>query len=334
MADIVIPSTATAGEVMAIVTNNALQLVATYTDQVDTAADRVLDLSGVNTVGGGINSGYYIPVTSLTAIEPDVPSVDDSRLTYDAQLSHLVGLLSGQLASYFNTYYPLASDAFDESTNWLINTITSGGTGIPQAIEDQFWQRERDRHLKDGQRMESSITSGYSARGFKIAQPAMVYNLNQAKYEQHGKIGVAGTTIAVKQAEISIETIKFAITNAIDSRFKAMNAAANYIQSLMTAPDAAARVAGINTDAKAKMMAATSDMYRARLSRDELVIRSQTDRMQTDSQFQSNILSAKQGKINGEVQAAAAAIEGYARVASTALSTMNSVAGTSSSSFA
>ena len=73
----------------------------------------------------------YVPTHELTAVEPDVPSVENSLLTYDAQLSTLIGLLSGQFAGYFTTYYPLTSDAFAAPQSWLIHTITNAGTGIP-----------------------------------------------------------------------------------------------------------------------------------------------------------------------------------------------------------
>lgn len=320
----------TEAEIINQIINNAITTSNEFVGQVDTAADRALELSEGRSMGGGYT--YTDPV--ITAIEPDVPAVDDSLLTYDAQLNNLIGLLSGQLAGYFNTYYPLQSDAFDEATTWLLNTITNGGTGIPADVEAQLWNRERDRHLKDGARLEASMVSGYSARGFDTSQPDMIYNLNQIKFEQHGKIGIASTTIAGKQADIKIETIKFAIGAALDSRFKAMNAASDYIRSLMTAPDSASRLASLNTDAKAKMMAATSDMYRARLSRDQLIIGAQTDKMQASVTHEKTWLDSLQAKIDGNVSAASVAAEAYSKVASAMVSSVNGIVGTSSSSFA
>ncbi len=308
---------------------NTLATANNATANVDTAADRVLDLSE----GRSMGTNYYVPTHELTAVEPDVPAVENSLLTYDAQLSNLIGLLSGQLAGYFTTYYPLTSDAFDEAQSWLINTITNGGTGIPAAVEEQIWQRARSRIIKDGTRVAASITSSYSARGFSLPQGPMVHDLNQARYEQASKIGEASTTIATKQAEIVIESIKFAITNAIDCRFKAMSSASDYIRSLMTAPDAASRLAGINTDAKAKMMAATSDLYRARLTRDQLVLGSQDNRMSASVQHEQTWLNAIQRKIDGNVLAASSAADAYAKVAASALSSLNSIVSTGQNSF-
>lgn len=308
-------------DLTAQIITQALATANEFVAQADDAADRVFDLSE----GRDISSGYLSFPPVITAVEPVVPAVDDSLLTYDAQLNNLVGLLSNQLAGYFATYYPLAADAFDPATNWLINTITNSGTGIPEAIESQLWQRERDRFIREGARVENNLVSGYSAKGYSLAQPCMIHDLNQARYEQSGKIGISSTTIATKQAEIKIDTIKFAITQAMDSRFKAMNAASDYIRGMMMAPDSAARLASINTDAKAKMIGATSDLYRARLSRDQLVIGAQTDQMQASVQHESTWLRSMQDKINGNVQAAVAAAQTYSAVGASAISSLNSV---------
>jgi hypothetical protein len=320
---------ATPAEVINQAVADAIAKASTFTDQVDIAADRVLGLSEGRSTG----SSYYVPVTNITAVEPTIPPVDDALLIYDAELNHLIKLLSDELAAYFAKYYPLASDAFDEATSWLVNTITNGGTGIPQAIEDQIWQRARERIIREGQRLESTITSSYAARGFSLVQGPMIHDLNQARNEQAGRIGEASTAIAAKQAEIAIETIKFAITTAIDSRFKAMNAAADYIRAIASAPDAASRLVSTNSDAKAKMMDATAGLYRARLSRDELVIRSQSDRMQTDSHFALGSLDAFQKQIDGEVRAAAAAADAYAKVAQSYIAQFNGVMSATTSAF-
>jgi len=310
--------------------NSSLATAEVFTDQADEAADRALELSQ----GRSMSSGYTSTDPSITAIEPVVPTVNDSLLTYNAQLNTLIGLLSAELEAYFVKYYPLQSDAYDEATLWLIDTITNGGTGIPVDIEAQIWNRERDRHLRDGARLEADIVSGYSARGFDITQPDMMYSLNQIKFEQHGKIGVASTTIAGKQADIKVDMIKFAIAQAIDSRFKAMNAASDYIKSLMQAPNAAVELASLNTDAQAKMMSATADMYRARLTRDQLIIGAQTDIMQSSVIHEKTWCDTIQGEIDGNVKAAQVAADTYARVASAAISAVNGIVGTSSSSFA
>ncbi len=102
---------ATPAEFINQIISNAIATANTYTTNVSTAAGELIDAQG----------GVYIPPPStetdfaVEAEEPDIPEVDDSTLTYEAQLDKLVALLSDQLGNFFATYYPLQSDAFDEA---------------------------------------------------------------------------------------------------------------------------------------------------------------------------------------------------------------------------
>lgn len=76
---------------------------------------------------------YYTPPSALlgfdvAAVEPDVPDVSDTIVGYEAQLDKIVNLLSNQLAGFFNTYYPLSADSYDEANAWILNQITNGGS--------------------------------------------------------------------------------------------------------------------------------------------------------------------------------------------------------------
>jgi len=318
-----------ASEFINQVITNALTTATTATDSAQDAADDLIHS----------NAGFYLtPPTTATgftvaAIEPEIPTADDSTYNYQAERDALIALLSGQLANFFATYYPLASDAFDEATNWLINTITNGGTGIPAALEDQIIQRERDRIIRDGQRVSSGIAAGYTARGFSLIQGPMIYDLNQATFEQAGRIGIATTTVAVKQIEIAIETIKFAIGKAIESRLAAMQAAIDYIRALAVAPDAAARIAALNTDIKAKMMSAAADWYRARQNRDQMILQSKLAELDAGVDVYKHRRDNATQNSQVDVQALAAAADVFAKTAQAALMSLNSVVSQSVSAF-
>ena len=306
--------------------------IATANGSTTAAQDAANDLISTNA------RFYLTPPSTLTgfdveAVEPDIPTAADSTYNYEAERDELIALLSAQLANFFTLYYPLASDAFDEATNWLVNTITNGGTGIPAALEDQIVQRARDRIIRDGQRVASGISAGYAARGFSLVQGPMVYDLNQATFEQAGKIGEASTAVATKQIEIAIETIKFAIGKALESRIAAMNAAVDYIRALSTAPDAAARVSALNTDVEAKMMSAAADWYRARQSRDQMILQSKLAELTAGVDVYKHRRDNATQNSQVDVQALAAAADVFAKTAQAALASLNSVVSTSANTF-
>jgi hypothetical protein len=237
------------------------------------------------------------------------------------------------LARFYVTYYPLASDAFDEATNWLVNTITVGGTGISPAVEDQIWQRGRDRVIADGQRVENQTLDGFAGRGFSIPPGALVASLQSVRFEQLLKTQEFSRDVAIKQADIEVENLRFAIDKAIDSRMRAMSAASDYIRALMTGPDTAARVASLNSDAQARMLGATADLYRARLSRDELALRIPVTNSANALQAAGISIDGFYRGIDSRVRAAGAAAGVYGQTASAALSSLSSIASVSVSAF-
>lgn len=272
---------------------------------------------------------YYNPPTleyALTAIEPDVGVIEDALLTYEAQLSNMITLLSGQLATFFTTYYPLASDAFDPATNWLVNTITVGGTGISPAVEDQIWQRDRDRIIADGLRAESAAYTEFASRGFSLPPGALASRLQEVRFEQMAALQGSSATIAIEAAKLEIDNLKFSVEQAIKSRMSAMTAAVEYIRAIMSGPATAVQVANLNSEAKARMISATSELYRARLTRDEIALRipvanvtnsTEAGRINTDGFFRG---------LDARSHAAAAAAQAYGGMAAAALGSLNSVA--------
>lgn len=222
-------------------------------------------------------AGPAFPATkesfTIQAHEPNTGKVEDSTLTFDSQRDKIIKMLSAEMADFFSKYYPLAADAFDEATNWLVNSITKGGTGIDSAVEAQIWQRDRDRVISEGARLEAQTLSEFSGRGFSIPPGAAAARLATIKTGQLESLQASSRDAAIKQADMTVANLRFAVENAIKSRMSAMQAAADYIRSLMSGTDTAAKVAALNSDAQARMMAATADLYRARLVRDELAMK-------------------------------------------------------------
>ena len=317
------------GEQIDAIIANAMEVANEFTENVDDAAKQLI------AVGGGI---YFEPPDTTSgfvpkAVEPDIPTVADATLSYEANLENIVKLLSDQLADFFSLYYPLASDAFDESQAWLVNVITNGGTGINPLIEAQTWQRSRDRIITEGSRVTNQIVTGYLAKGISMPAGSMLTKIDEARFAGLGTLGEQATSIASKQLEIEIETVKFAIGKAIDSRQLAMSAAADYIKAVATAPASAVDVAGLNTDAQAKMMSAAASWYNARLNRDDLILKSNL----ADSSALLDLWKGQKGfavdAISTDASALGSAADAYGKSAAAALSSLNSIVSTALNSF-
>lgn len=309
---------------------NALTTATEFTDNVDVAAEDLIRVQG---------GTYFAPPNTasgftISAVEPDIPVVADATLSYEANLDKIIKLLSDQLANFFSTYYPLASDAFDEAQAWMVNVITNGGTGINTSIESQTWQRARDRVITDGTRVENQIVTGYAAKGIPLPAGSMLKKIDESRFAQAAATGNQATEIAAKQLEIEIETVRFAVENAISSRFQAMQAAADYIRAIATAPASAVDVAKINTDAQATMMSAAASWYNSRLNRDEIILKSKL----ADSSALLDLWKGQKGfavdAASTDASALASAASAYGQSAAAALSSLNSIVSTAVNSFA
>ena len=257
---------------------------------------------------------------SMTAVEPGVPEVENTITTYEAQRDFLVQLMTDKLTEFFTIYYPLNTDGYDEGMDWLINTITNGGTGINPAVENQIWQRGRDRVIAEGARADSQTLIQFSQRGYSLPAGVMVKQLQANRFEQLGRLQEQSRDVAIKQAEIEIENLRFAVNLAVDARLRALAAAADYIRAVTGGFESAVRISNLEAQAKASLMAATADLYRARLQRDEIAMR--VPFQVTDNTLkvgQMNMDAFYQG-IDAKVRAAGTAASVYGSMAQAALS--------------
>lgn len=287
------------------------------------------------TASMGFASTNVLPIDYvLSAREPSIPEAENSTLVFESQRDEIITALSDELAGFFIEYYPLASDAFDEATNWLVNSITGGGTGISAAVEEQIWQRGRDRVILDGQRVESQVMNDFASRGFSLPSGALAARLQEARFTQLEKTQDMSRDVAIKQADMAVENLRFAIEQAIKSRVAAMAAATDYIRALMSGVDVAARVASINSDVKARMMSATADLYRARLSRDEIAMKIPLTNSDLSLRASTANIDGFYRGVDARTAAAGHAAEVYGKTAQAALSSLSAIAGSTNSSFA
>lgn len=320
---------ATPQELIDQIIQNAMDIAEDYTDKVDEAAQDLIAVTG---------GAYFTPPPTETgfepeAIEPDIPTVVDTTKSYEYNLELIVKLLSDELADFFATYYPLDADAFDEAQAWLVNVITNGGTGINADVEAQVWQRARDRIITEGSRLENQITVGYLAKNYSLPAGSMTKKIEEARMAQLGETSNLSSNIAIKQLEIEIENIKFAVTSTIDSRKMAMSAAADYIRAIASAPGSAVASSNLLSDAQAKMMSAASSWYSTRLKRDDLVLKSDL----ADMTAGLDLWKGQKGfAVDGsrvDASALGAAADAYGKSASAALSSLNSIVSTATNSF-
>lgn len=198
------------------------------------------------------------------------PNAIDAR--YDATAAGVIAMLTSQFVSYISTYFP-PSSYLTYAQDWIRDVFAVGGTGFPPGIEDQIWQRERARLMADSARAQDESLSSWATKGYPLPPGAANASALRIQQDLLDKVASSSREQAIKAAEIEIENLRFAVTNAIDLRTKGLNAAAEYIRALALGPTVGVQLSSAAANAQADLSRALTQMYSADVAATELPVR-------------------------------------------------------------
>lgn len=193
----------------------------------------------------------------------------DSAL-FSATNDGIVQMLADKFAAFFTQYFPMEPALIRGVEDWLSRAINEGGTGINAAVENQLWQRDRDRLTRAASTSEQEATGFWAAKGFPLPPGAASAAVQQIRRDRDGKLAEASRDRAIKTFEQEIENVRFAITAAIDYRVRAIASAGDYIRVLALGPQLAVQLATSASNAQANLISAASSYYNARIKVAEL----------------------------------------------------------------
>ncbi len=108
-----------------------------------------------------------------------------------------------------------------------LNARIQGGTGLAPAVEQQLWDRARDRETQIALAREQEVLRGAEALGFPLPSGVLAGQLADARREYHDKLSGLSRDISIKQAELEQanmrESIQFALqleTTLLDDCYK------------------------------------------------------------------------------------------------------------------
>jgi hypothetical protein len=204
---------------------------------------------------------------------PEIEGFTSAELTslYQGTADEIKALLADGLTNFLTTFFPLGAE-LAKARAWIERAI-DGGTGIAAAVEAQIWERDRARLLMDAMRISEEAMASFAARGYPVPPGALHDQLQRSSQETRNKVAQASRDVAIKQAEIEVENVRFAVEKAIDLRKAAIQAAGDYIRTLALAPQLGVQLATSVVDARTKMAQALTSFYAAKISALELPVR-------------------------------------------------------------
>lgn len=225
--------------------------VATATSLQTAAASQVAGitatLSGL-VLPGQISVAPYVPptVTVPTITPPAAPTysipgssvvADTFATDYAAKLTDAQNAITANLSTFFSTYFPMTLNDTELTLGqgWVINVLTGGGAMNP-SIENQYWQRDRDRVAREIAVKVAETTASWASRGFPLPPGAAVGAVLAAQRTGLEQGAESSRNVAVKKYETEVLLQQEAIKVAISLRTQAMAAMSDFIKTLVFAP--------------------------------------------------------------------------------------------------
>lgn len=289
------------------VLNSALDAAVQISNASEVKLDEAMDLSEVAPQISAPPDLSAIALPALPTVTPLDPA--QAQALYDSAKDEITALLTSAFASFFTTFFPLGNE-LAVARSWIEDAIANGGSGVNPAVENQIWQRDRDRVLEEGARLQDEQMSAWAARGFPLPPGALNHGLNQIQREVQNKLAESSRGQAIKSFEAEIENVRFAIDKAIVLRTQAISSAADYMRTLVLGPTTGAQLAGTLLDAQAKVANITTDFYRAQVASLEVPLRIATTnaelRQRTNEANQKSSLETLQQRVAATVSYAQA----------------------------
>ena len=302
--------------------NSAINTANEKTADSSSALDYAMSLSQ-GYAGMGNNVVSFTPTATAPAV--NIPSSADGAndVLFNSSRDAMLAQLKEAFVSFFATYFPSESTMYNSARDWVAKALTQGGTGLAPHIEAQIWQRDRARLIAEGERAEREVMANWASRGFPLPPGAAAHQVSTVRQDLRNKLSDASRDIAIKQAQMEIENVRFAVQTAIEHRINALNAAVNYIKALADVNDVAIRLASSKTDAQARLISAASEYFRARISFDELRFRAVSLNAELRLKSQQVDVDSFNKSVDRVTSASVAAAEMLGRQAAAALSSMH-----------
>lgn len=252
------------------VINSAADIAEEKMAQVNTYATQA-----VNAVGSAPTLTPIVPPSiSTTGVSRD--GVDALRETMldemdDDQVAVATDL-ANKFSGFLTSHFPWSAE-LTAAQAWANRALTSGGTGLAPAIEAQIWERDRARLEAEAVRAEEEATALWAARRYPLPPGAAAAQVMQIRQDLRNGLAQSSRELAIKQAELELENIKFAVSAVMDFRKAAIQAALEYLARMTFSYTFPAEKVVQSAQGAAAMEQAVAAYFGAEVSLKELAIK-------------------------------------------------------------
>lgn len=231
---------------------------------------------------------------SAAVAEPDViiPKLAEgaSMELFDSWWNGITDQLTERFSWFISTYFPNECDYLGKAQGWICKALTSGGTGIAPRVEEQIWERDRSRILRDAARAEEEAMTSFAARGFPLPPGALAGMVQRIRNDAQDRVAQSSRERAIQAAQLEVENVRFAVQQAVGLYTSAVGAARDFISALASTSGVSAQLIPSVTDSQSRLISAASSYYQARIAVKELELKAST----TGAEFNQQANTANQ----------------------------------------
>lgn len=185
--------------------------------RIDAAGARIADTSSKISTTLDANQNLYLP---------------EKMAALHAQLSN--GMLNASRQWYMGfltQYSPISAQALSDANAQLVRMIS--GLGLPPDVIAGIWQTARDQVTTEYLAAVSSAQSQFASKGYILPPGVLAAQIQNLQYQRAGKVASVSRDVAIKQAEIMLDFMKFGTQQALQTEAQFIEATSRLIGDAM-----------------------------------------------------------------------------------------------------
>ncbi|HEY6612770.1 MAG TPA: hypothetical protein VIZ86_16775 [Pseudomonas sp.] len=254
---------------------------------------------------------------------PKLSDLLDFGDTSDGRLQKLNSDADAWMAKYFPSM-----DALDSlPEEWLVGVISGVKPfGLDATVFELVWHRARDRAYRSMASEQRQIEATHAARGWTIPPGSMVAAMGEAAERAGLAILEVNREQAIKDAEIKQALLQFAMEQALNYKRGILAALADFYRQWIALPDNDLERARLKAQATGSLYSALSTYYNVELSFEELKLKAEQAKTQTDLDHDRNqIALLNASDASGKAAALGQAARAFSEIAAQAAQSAGSL---------
>lgn len=301
------------------IANDTTALATSFSEQAQTTAGGSLsiDLPDPEEPDTPVPDSLYLPTEDLTGI---------FESTFDANTQMVKDALGDDLPDYMTAYFPDYGDVMSAVTTWLEDVIENSTTGITASYENAVWERDRQRTLKELQRVKEGAYAELGARGYSLPNAMLLSRVDAADMAALEQGSARSREIAINHLEFALKQVQFAIQQAVALRQNILDSIVSYIQAYLNALATGTNRAASLVRAKTELYTIAHNYYRTYYQWGDLALKYQGLLSDVNINESKIFADATVQNRDSRVKAAIGGAEAMGRVAAAAMSSQNTLA--------